>query len=724
MDIQKLLIPLFNPSLAKFFPKKPDSIPENDYQRIDIRQLCTQCNSNETNNIDHNQMRVRIPLLGPDEETLWKKKLIVAKRIYNLVKAQKDRQDDLLKKYSSLDNKTVQKNINQLKKVESPSPENLQELEDLKFVLGLRIRKSDVYDKRAFTAYMDYDKFKCIVKLAVEESQESDLCQYLTDKETLALVTCISVKSSRFPEKTQDAFLNALPERFLGVKDSDHYLHLAILARYIFTELCEFKTARDVETFEKWDKGVFNFGFNKIRNCTNPIDFVSAAFPKLVEGTNPCIRPWELSFARWSKPNYAQDLVAAASAWFLLHHLKVVKDDGSFDVEKMRGISQWLPELKKSGLDSMYIVSRYVQDILSIFRLGARRLFELGIVNQHNLVGIAQDQFRPWDYTRNKLRGNHQNELGRLEIAIKLYDAGLGRIKINDGIVTWSFSGANLNAWNQKICPRIGYKSFDDFLRRVTSWRYTEKGHSLKELLSFLFDEKNTNPGRQNNFNTLANYENRTFELEFDTNTFPEFNKLEDTDDLDSWSKKISSGACLAAIIYQEIALQEKSFEELLQLKKHLVNNIYNEENNFNSSSPQNGNKNQLMNLRFKLQACERLIALGNSYEPIRSQATVKELDQYLRQIAMFNKLPYGRISLLRAIPLLVKTNEKPHGLLDTIPSGLIDNGQFVDPNDYVHCFRYWCHLKNQSGNVSLKTYEDVLNSVGFEESSSTVQEK
>jgi hypothetical protein len=322
------------------------------------------------------------------------------------------------------------------------------------------------------------------------------------------------------------------------------------------------------------------------------------------------------------------------------------------------------------------------------------------------------------------LKGDHQNELGRLEIAIKLYDAGLGRIKINNGIVTWSFSGANLNAWNQKIRTRIGYKSFDFFLRKETSWRYKDRGHSLKELLSFLFGEKNKNPGRENNFNTLANYENRTFELEFNTNTFPEFNKLEDTDDLDSWSKKISSGFCLAAIIYQEIALQEKSIEELEKIKSDLVNDIYNEENNLNSSSPQNENKHRLMNLRFKLQACERLIALGNFYKPIGSQATVKELDQYLRQIAMFNKLPYGRISLLRAIPLLVRTNEKPHGLLDTIPQGLIDDGQFVDPNDHVHCFRYWCHLKNQSGNVSLKTYEDVLNSIGFGESSSTVQEK
>lgn len=354
--------------------------------------------------ISPNEARKNIPLINDAERTERQKKVAKAKEIRDILKDEYLKDSDRAKKYEGRSYSDLLQTAERITKGADKKKETLskdeyksrltQALEHLEVAQCLR--QSFLFDHlKPNSEGTSFEKLQRVIgrhfpKLA-------------RDEELVTLVGCFLIKS----EKNPDGVFEGLPDNTLDPKSPNYSSRLAVIIKHLFLDLEKRNSAYAVERFSGWDRKLRKYGLRKLTE-TDIRDSLAKALPakitddetikSLLDGDNPIVRPWLLDINKWRIED-SKELAIRACAWVLQQGEKVVRADGSYDIEKIREIENkigWSSIFSKHGLHGMFNQCEDVPSIYEAMKLGADELKKREIVKK-DLFGLDEDQIKPWE---------------------------------------------------------------------------------------------------------------------------------------------------------------------------------------------------------------------------------------------------------------------------------------------------------------------------------------
>lgn len=223
------------------------------------------------------------------------------------------------------------------------------------------------------------------------------------DEELVTLVGCFLIKSDKNP----DGVFEGLPDNALDPNNANYASRVGVVIKHLFLDLEKRNSVYAVERFSGWDRKLRNYGLRKLTETDIRDSLVKTLSAKktgdetvksFLDGDDPIIRPWLLDINKW-RIEGSKELAVRACAWVLQHGEKVVKADGSYDIEKIRKIENtigWKVIFSRHGLHGMFNQCKDVPSIYEAMRLGAEELKRRGAVKK-DLFGLDDDQIKPWE---------------------------------------------------------------------------------------------------------------------------------------------------------------------------------------------------------------------------------------------------------------------------------------------------------------------------------------
>jgi hypothetical protein len=111
-----------------------------------------------------------------------------------------------------------------------------------------------------------------------------------------------------------------------------------------------------------------------------------------------------------------------------------------------------------------------------------------------DLIGLRPNQFHIWEISHAGIRiGKYGEDLSRLEMAVKLHDAGLGELDLSGPSPIFGFTKAQFVKWcdDPEGNNGKGLKSF--FVKNTGTWFHCNLGSNVKTALEFLLGQKVAN---------------------------------------------------------------------------------------------------------------------------------------------------------------------------------------------------------------------------------------
>lgn len=646
------------------------------------------------------ELRKQIPLLSMPERKAWDKKVRIAKKIKNLIGEEKRFLRKVLRAHGKR-KKTFGSLLREIKAIEAKKSEaSIEEQSLLKELLVVkemrRTTTSNFLDDHILEIRVDYDKFLRVLNRVVSESKDERLIEGIKDPEVIPLVAFMSVKT----ESNSGGFLTSLPD-WVVTKDERAGENLSLLGRYVLLETFDLKTARDVEEFEKWDSIEISY-LRKSR----AVEIAKSAFPELCSGTNPSVRPWNIRGARWTEEG-ARELAANACAWFLLHYINVVKENGTYDIEKMRSMSEWQKKLVSADLGSMYLNCPDVKyDLLGVLELGSKKLKELGLVNE-TLVGIGRNQFRPWDFKRKSIPKTYLEEMkARLQLAVKMNDYGLGYLYRDGNAARLIFTKDELIAWAEQLGKNTPYKTLDQLLRKEASTAFNSFAGDLSKAIKLVFNEI---PAPGKSAAILRGLQKQKYELVFGLEEFPELKSENEENQVgSSFNCLYDSGRKLASVLKLEhFLLSDKKYSlyspDALRLEASNLQYELLSLGNLKYKPEIVGEKrrNLMISYSIKIKALNRVADIKEKGgKIISSESDFYEFVQVVKDLTKFHKIELNRILLISTLLHSIKRSEDSKEIFPVVPNGFFDDSriEFIEDAKILDFIVYaGIHLNGRS---------------------------
>lgn len=615
--------------------------------------------------------RRHVPLLSSSERKEWDEKIRIAKKIKNLISKERLFLRKALRDHGKR-KKTFYDLLKEIKIIESKkdeaSPGEKLLLKELIAAKEMRrTTTSNFLDDHILERRVDYDKFLRTLNRVVAESGDKRLIEGIKNLDIIPLVAFMSVKT----DSSSGGFLTSLPD-WVVTKDDRAGENLSLLGRYVLLETFGLKTARDVEEFEKWDSIEIAY-LRKSR----AVEIVKSAFPEFCLGTNPLIRPWNIRGARWVEEG-AKDLAANACAWFLLHYIQVVKEDKTYDIEKMRAMTEWQKKLVSAELSSMYLNCPDVKhDLIAIFNLGSNKLKELGLVNE-SFVGIGKNQFRPWDFKRRVIpKTDFERRKARLQMAVVLNDFGLGYMYRSGNVARMIFTKDQLIRWAESLPKHTPYKTLDQLLRKEASTAYSSFAGSLSDVMRIVLDIL---PPEGKGLPMLRRLEKDGYELVFDLDEFSEVKEDISSKDLPfsaihNMAKRLASIIHLECKVFHRTDFSTFTVENLLANASSIGYELSCLENSTYKPDIVGQERKYLMESSLiKSKALYRLAKIKQEGGSVVSpQMSFSDFEKVVREVLSFHKVEFNRVLLMCILADSINRSSGDKKVFSEVPSGFAD---------------------------------------------------
>ena len=378
----------------------------------------------QQNDLTPNELRGNINLETEEERSVRENKVAIAKILVQHITAEVRRLGELYKGSAGTNSRGVKyKTLEvELGKVNSrlsgASGRGLDVLrkrqQNLIDLIALKKKEIPLFHEEM--AKTSSERFLKIFKFVVSKIDKDKVI--INDDEILTLTAYYLTQ--------EGGFLCAFPDDFLNANTKSR---LGLLTKHFVLDLIEkedgekLATARDLETHKNWHEELQKKGLGGITKLMSLIELfkLESAFGKLMKGEDPALRDWLVSLSnKWRGPN-SRETSKRASAWFLKYGVEVTKDDGTFDIDKMKSIN-WMTELDRHGLRKMVELCPHTPNVIEVIKIGA---LGLGLPNP---IGIRKDQLPPWTIRRNGMWSEVEINTERMLID-DVTDSVLMRIK-------------------------------------------------------------------------------------------------------------------------------------------------------------------------------------------------------------------------------------------------------------------------------------------------------